>query len=223
MPDKFPIMAKAQQQPKPERSHFAQIYDYLTDLVTRVSALERNRPRDGRDGRSGPKGAAGPQGERGESGRDGRDGIPGRNILSAIIDEGFLEVRFSDGTIETVGEVIGPQGEQGIPGEPGPQGIEGASGPMGPQGDIGPKGPKGQRGERGIQGKQGDVGPRGIKGETGKPGPKGNKGDKGEPGIPGTTIAWGESRPANLADIKDIRVVTLIDDTGAEVRLLTIS
>lgn len=79
-----------------------------------------------------------------------------------------------------LGNIRGPQGEQGPRGEKGPQGN---TGPVGPQGPIGPTGPQGVIGPRGEQGE------RGPRGEQGPQGPRGPKGDVGEGIISITTIS----------------------------------
>ena len=89
-----------------------------------------------------------------------------------------------------LGKVIGPQGEQGIPG---PIGATGPQGIQGPQGETGPAGPQGPQGEQGIQGPKGEIGPQGPIGETGPQGepgiqgPAGPQGPQGEPGKDGVT------------------------------------
>ena len=83
-------------------------------------------------------------------------GPAGRGIASAVINlSGELIINYSDGASENLGNVIGPQGEQG------------------PQGEAGIQGPKGDKGDTGEQGIQG------LKGDTGEQGPKGDKGDTG--------------------------------------------
>ena len=71
---------------------------------------------------------------------------------------------------------IGPQGNQGPPGEAGVQGPQGPAGEAGMRGPIGPEGP---------QGPEGDAGPAGLAGETGAPGPAGPQGDAGMTGPEG--------------------------------------
>ena len=88
------------------------------------------------------------------------------NYPEGTIGEGFLVgnnlyVWGIDNKWVDVGEIKGPQGEQGIQGIPGPQGIEG------PQGEMGPMGPTGPQGEVGPQG---ETGPQGIQGEKGNDG-----------------------------------------------------
>ena len=54
-----------------------------------------------------------------------------------------------------LGNVIGPQGPQGLRG---PQGVQGPQGPQGEQGVQGPRGEQGARGPQGLQGPKGDKG-----------------------------------------------------------------
>lgn len=58
-----------------------------------------------------------------------------------------------------LGQVVGPQGPQGV------------------KGDTGAQGPQGLKGDTGAQG------PQGVKGDTGAQGPQGARGPQGEPGI----------------------------------------
>jgi hypothetical protein len=48
--------------------------------------------------------------------------------------------------------ITGPQGPQGLQGEPGPAGPQGEPGPAGPQGEPGPAGPQGEQGPPGPPG-----------------------------------------------------------------------
>ena len=123
---------------------------------------------------------------------EGPKGKDGASIVDAYIDEGWLNLEFSDGQKLIAGNVgvKGPQGPKGDIGEQGPQGERGfigEEGPQGPQGVQGPIGPKGLRGEVGPQGERGIEGPKGDTGELGSPGEKGEKGDQGIQGIPGET------------------------------------
>ena len=54
-----------------------------------------------------------------------------------------------------LGNVMGPQGPQGLRG---PQGVQGPQGPQGEQGVQGPRGEQGERGPQGLQGPKGDKG-----------------------------------------------------------------
>ena len=55
-------------------------------------------------------------------------GPEGRGISSIVIEDGELKITYTDGTSSIVGNVVGPQGEQGIQGEKGEQGIQGENG-----------------------------------------------------------------------------------------------
>ena len=80
-------------------------------------------------------------------------------VASATInEEGKLVITYSDGTIATLGKVIGPRGEQGIQGEKGDTGAQGEKGEQGSQGEQGVQGIQGEKGEQGIQGEKGDTG-----------------------------------------------------------------
>ena len=78
-----------------------------------------------------------------------------------------------------LGQVVGPQGEQG------PQGIQGETGDAGPQGEQGIQGPKGDPGQQGPRGEKGETGATGPKGDPGDIGPKGDTGPQGPKGDPG--------------------------------------
>lgn len=72
-----------------------------------------------------------------------------------------------------LGNIMGPQGIQGIQG---PIGAQGPKGDQGIQGQTGPQGPQGDKGATGAQGPKGD---QGVKGETGAQGPQGTQGIQG--------------------------------------------
>lgn len=100
----------------------------------------------GKDGERGPKGepgkdgAVGPQGVPGTDGKDGapgadgapgKDGTDGRGINTAWVnDNGELQLEYSDGEEDNLGNVKGPRGakgdkgDKGDPGEPGASGVE---------------------------------------------------------------------------------------------------
>ena len=63
-----------------------------------------------------------------------------------------------------LGQVVGPQG---------PQGIQGVQGPQGETGPQGIQGPQGEPGAQGVQGIQGETGPQGVQGPQGETGPAG--------------------------------------------------
>lgn len=55
-------------------------------------------------------------------------GPEGRGISSIVIENGELKITYTDGTSSIVGNVVGPQGEQGIQGEKGESGLNGENG-----------------------------------------------------------------------------------------------
>lgn len=125
----------------------------------------------GAQGEQGIQGEKGDKGDTGATGQNGQDGKDGKGVASAVInEEGKLVITYSDGTIATLGKVIGPRGEQGVQGE---------------KGDTGAQGEKGEKGEQGAQGEQGVQGIQGEKGEQGTQGEKGDKGDTGAAGQDG--------------------------------------
>ncbi len=89
--------------------------------------------------------------------------------------------------------IAGPQGPQGLQGEPGP------TGPQGPKGDtgaIGPQGPKGDTGPQGAPGPQGPVGATGSQGIQGPMGPPGPTGPQGEGLMSGSLLLLPAGSPA---------------------------
>lgn len=95
-------------------------------------------------------------------------------------------VYFQDGTSMCTGNLVGPQGSQGIEGQQGPQGIDGFQGVTG-AGLPGTQGPQGFQGFQGvtgggIQGPQGFQGLQGVTGEGGIQGPQGFQGFQGVTG-----------------------------------------
>lgn len=87
------------------------------------------------------------------------------------------ELRFQnpDGSWGNFTNLQGPEGQQGLQGEPGPQGEQGPRGFTGEQGPAGPQG---------LAGSTGPVGPTGPAGATGPAGPVGPQGLEGPPGPP---------------------------------------
>jgi hypothetical protein len=83
-------------------------------------------------------------------------------------------------------------------------------GPAGPQGDAGP------RGEIGPQGARGEIGPQGLKGE------RGPSGKDGRDGVDGSTFAFGESSVLHPEDVARLRVVDMIDESGAVRRIVVL-
>ena len=129
------------------------------------------------------RGAKGEKGDTGAAGRDGQDGKDGKGVASAVInEEGKLVITYSDGTIATLGKVIGPRGEQGVQGE---------------KGDTGAQGEKGEKGEQGVQGIQGEKGEQGIQGEKGDKGDTGAAGQDGQDGQDGVGISRAEINAEN--------------------------
>jgi hypothetical protein len=90
-------------------------------------------------------------------------------------------VYFQDGTSICTGNLVGPQGSQGVQGPIGPQGNQGIAG-SGSQGNQGPIGPQGNQGLQGVTGS----GIQGNQGVTGA-GIQGNQGPQGYQGIIGIT------------------------------------
>lgn len=61
----------------------------------------------------------GKDGTNGQNGTDGKDGAPGRGIAGTSLNGNILIVTYTDGTSQEVGPLpAGPQGPQGIPGQP---------------------------------------------------------------------------------------------------------
>jgi hypothetical protein len=126
----------------------------------------------GTQGPPGPQGEQGPPGEQGETGAagptgaDGADGSKwynGEGVPGAIGVDGDYYLDTASGNVyerasgswSITGNIIGPQGEQGIQGEQGTQGIQGIQGEQGPQGIQGDQGPQGIQGETGPTGATG--------------------------------------------------------------------
>lgn len=112
--------------------------------------------------------------------------------------------------VDTGVSAVGPQGAQGLQGEPGPQGVPGEVGPQGLQGEAGPQGAQGEAGSQGMQGGPGPQGPQGLQG------PQGEQGLPGEPGLPPnlrmgdvTTLPPGESAAAELTGTPEEPVLHL--------------
>lgn len=151
------------------------------------------------------KGEKGDKGDTGEKGDDGKDGTS-VNILGSYDTEAELRAAHPTGeagdgyivngdlyvwNLDTadwlnVGQIQGPQGEQGIQGETGPQG---------PQG------------EQGIQGETGPQGEQGIQGETGATGPQGEQGVQGEAGV---------SPVISVSKTGKVTTVTITDVNGTQ-------
>jgi integrin beta 3 len=89
----------------------------LAALGARVKALEDRQPQ------KGDKGDPGQPGEPGRPGDPGRDGI---GLAAAMINRaGELVITLSDGSLQTLGLVVGRDGDPGRPGDPGRDGLDG--------------------------------------------------------------------------------------------------
>ena len=84
------------------------------------------------DGAAGPQGIPGTDGKDGAPGADGapgKDGTDGRGINTAWVnDNGELQLEYSDGEEDNLGNVKGPRGAKGVKGDTGAQGPAGADG-----------------------------------------------------------------------------------------------
>lgn len=160
----------------------------------------------GMQGPEGPKGAQGIQGPIGLTGSQGPQGIQGVGLeLAFVSEEGNLIMRYTNSTVDVLGNVKGQQGSVGPQGVGvldayltndnltieltdfstltagkvvGPQGLKGDAGP---QGERGLTGPAGATGATGSAGTRGPAGPQGLVGPIGLQGPQGTDGD----GFPG--------------------------------------
>ncbi len=119
------------------------------------------------------------------------------DLPSFAVKNGCLHCTWSSGLVLDFGNIVGPQGPQGIQGVQGPQGVAGKDGTSGKDGINGKDGQTGKdgaaaaAGRDGVDGKQGltgAVGPRGEPGQDGKQGVPGNDGkaaERGAQGLPG--------------------------------------
>ena len=119
------------------------------------------------------------------------------DLPSFAVKNGCLHCTWSSGLVLDFGNIVGPQGPQGIQGVQGPQGVAGKDGTSGKDGINGKDGQNGKdgtasaAGRDGVDGKQGltgAVGPRGEPGQDGKQGVPGNDGkaaERGAQGLPG--------------------------------------
>lgn len=136
-------------------------------------------------------------GQKGDTGETGKTGATGRGVTSFQTVQGDLIVKYTDGTEDNLGKVIGKDGANGIDGKDGrgilSTQIEGGSlivkysdgksenlgivvGPAGQNGNDGQPGQTGQTGETGAVGPAGAVGPVGPTGPVGPAGPAGADG-----------------------------------------------
>lgn len=150
------------------------------------------------DGAAGPQGIPGTDGKDGAPGADGapgKNGTDGRGINTAWVnDNGELQLEYSDGEEDNLGNVKGPRGAKGVKGDTGTQGPAGADGigitdaQITEDGELQITYTDGTTvllGE--VVGPKGDTGAAGKDGVNGNDGAKGDKGDKGDPGEPGAS------------------------------------
>lgn len=150
------------------------------------------------DGAAGPQGIPGTDGKDGAPGADGapgKNGTDGRGINTAWVnDNGELQLEYSDGEEDNLGNVKGPRGVKGVKGDTGTQGPAGADGigitdaQITEAGELQITYTDGTTvllGE--VVGPKGDTGAAGKDGVNGNDGAKGDKGDKGDPGEPGAS------------------------------------
>jgi len=158
----------------------------------------------GLQGAPGAQGVQGPQGLQGLQGSQGTQGIQGESGTAGAIVGSFdtldeLESAHPTGVrgdlyyispdlyawddVNSVwfslGQIAGPQGIQGEPGQAGTQGEPGTQGEQGPPGVQGPQGLQGLQGPQGLQGLQGPQGPQGLQGLQGEKGDIGPQGPSG--------------------------------------------
>jgi hypothetical protein len=109
-----------------------------------LNYLAANPPIDGKNGIDGI------DGRNGEDGKDGPQGKDGLGLAGGLIDrDGNLVMTLTDGSIRSVGVVVGRDGVNGERGEQGLQGLPGERGEQGLQGLPG------ERGDKGLDGKDG--------------------------------------------------------------------
>jgi hypothetical protein len=97
-----------------------EIHKAVAPLKAQIAELEA------RDPVAGPPGEKGEPGERGENGADGKDGADGRGVRNLLIDrDGELVATMDDGTVKSLGPVIGKDGADGTDGAPGKDGRDG--------------------------------------------------------------------------------------------------
>lgn len=150
------------------------------------------------DGAAGPQGIPGTDGKDGAPGADGapgKNGTDGRGINTAWVnDNGELQLEYSDGEEDNLGNVKGPRGAKGVKGDTGAQGPASADGigitdaQITEAGELQITYTDGTTvllGE--VVGPKGDTGAAGKDGVNGNDGAKGDKGDKGDPGEPGAS------------------------------------
>lgn len=130
----------------------------------------------------------GPQGPSGVDGKDGTNGTDGRGIAKTEIDaEGRLVVTYTDGTSETLSNVVGADGKDG---DNGTDGKDGANGKDGADGIGISTTTINENGELIITYTTGESSTLGkvvgTDGKDGAQGPQGEPGVNGSPGVNGT-------------------------------------
>lgn len=136
----------------------------------------------------------------------GRNGLNGKGIVASALIGGHLELTYTDGVVEDVGQVVGPAGRSGSSGQ------SGAAGPSGPAGATGSPGTRGDAG-RGITSTEitvaghlvitytdgttvdlgevvGSNGANGENGNNGQDGASGASGASGQPGSPPASFTF---------------------------------
>ena len=185
----------------------------------------------------------GVQGARGAQGNDGT-GVnvkPSKDDCKeagdAYIDKnGNILIFDGKDAFVNAGQVMGPQGNQGVQGSQGVAGVKGEDGVQGSQGVNGIQGSQGviglqgSQGAQGVQGAQGDLGVQGNQGVIGSQGSQGVQGTQGEKGIPGEMGYQGEKGDKGVginikpseADCKEDGDAYIKQDTG-EILILYIT
>ena len=154
-------------------------------------------------GSRGDTGFVGSQGDRGDQGLTGQQGVsvtlqgststvaglpavgnPGDGWI--VNDSGDLYFwNIIDSTWNNVGQIVGPQGDQGFTGSQGDVGFVGSRGETGYDGSRGEQGYDGSQGYTGSQGDLGYTGSQGVIGYDGSQGYTGSQGDLGYTGSQG--------------------------------------
>lgn len=186
-------------------SYYAKVQALLKDIGKGVNgttytpsvsaAGEISWTNDGGKDNPEPVNIKGPKGDTGPQGAPGKDGTDGRGINTAWVnDNGELQLEYSDGEEDNLGNVKGPRGAKGVKGDTGAQGPAGADGigitdaQITEAGELQITYTDGTTvllGE--VVGPKGDTGAAGKDGVNGNDGAKGDKGDKGDPGEPGAS------------------------------------
>ena len=163
----------------------------------------------GSQGDQGDQGLQGTTGTQGPRGYTGEQGVSVTLIgststvggLPAIGNPGDGWIVIADGdlyfwntitsTWNNVGQIVGPQGAEGLQGNMGPQGPQGNTGTQGPIGFTGSTGTQGVTGFTGSTGTQGEIGFTGSTGTQGEVGFTGSTGTQGLVGFTGSTGTQG--------------------------------